>query len=166
MPAAAHPNDQYPTIPLSVKWQNGGVGNDRGAARLTKNSNTGEGGLVGPDLSSLANRFSPGDIFESISEPSKTINQFYQSSEIILKDGAAVVGQVIEETPTELKVMADPYNPTSLTVVKVAAIESRKHSAISQMPPMLVSMFNKGELLDFMAYVLSSGDPRHAYFKK
>jgi hypothetical protein len=51
-------------------------------------------------------------------------------------------------------------------VVKVAAIESRKHSAISQMPPMLVSMFNKGELLDFMAYVLSSGDPRHAYFKK
>ncbi len=126
----------------------------------------GEGGLVGPDLSSLANRFSPGDIFESISEPSKAINQFYQSSMITLKGGGMVLGQVIEETASELKVMANAYNPSQLTVVDVSKIESREHSAVSQMPPALISMFNQDELLDFMAYILSSGNREHAYYKK
>jgi putative heme-binding domain-containing protein len=126
----------------------------------------GEGGLVGPDLSSLANRFSPGDILESISDPNKAINQFYQSAQIALDNGAVVLGQVIEETPSELKVMTNPYQPSELTVVKVANIKSRKLSNISQMPPMLIAMFNEVELLDFMAYVLSSGSPRHSYFKK
>ncbi|MCP5115334.1 MAG: hypothetical protein GY953_31280, partial [bacterium] len=50
--------------------------------------------------------------------------------------------------------------------VKVAKIKSRELSAISQMPPALVAMFNRDELLDFMAYILSSGDRRHSFFKQ
>lgn len=126
----------------------------------------GEGGLVGPDLSSLAKRFSVKDILESINQPSKAINQFYQSSEITLNDGTVILGQVIEETKQEVKVMVNPYAPSKLSVIKMADVKTRKHSPVSQMPPMLISMFNEKELLDFMAYVLSSGDQGHAYFKK
>ena len=34
------------------------------------------------------------------------------------------------------------------------------------MPPMLLSMLTKEEILDLVAYVLSGGDKENAYFKK
>jgi hypothetical protein len=34
------------------------------------------------------------------------------------------------------------------------------------MPPMLLSMLTKEEILDLVAYVLSGGDKDNAYFKK
>lgn len=126
----------------------------------------GGGGVAGPDLSNLGRRFSVKDIMDSINEPSKVINAFYEATNITLKDGSFVYGQVIEKTETELKIMTNPYDTSNLTSVKLSEIEERKVSHVSQMPPMMTSMFNKEELLDFMAYILSQGNHKHAYFKK
>lgn len=126
----------------------------------------GGGGVAGPDLSNLGRRFSVKDIMDSINEPSKVINAFYEATNITLKDGSFVYGQVIEKTETELKIMTNPYDTSNLTSVKLSEIESREISHVSQMPPMMTSMFNKEELLDFMAYILSQGNHKHAYFKK
>jgi putative heme-binding domain-containing protein len=126
----------------------------------------GQGGLAGPDLSNLANRFSLQDILVSVNEPHKAINKFYQASEITLHDGSLVFGQVIEQTEKELKMMTNAYDPARLTTVRLDDIKERKLSPTSQMPGGLISMFNEEELLDFFAYVLSKGNRRHQYYKK
>jgi hypothetical protein len=77
-----------------------------------------------------------------------------------------VFGQVIEKTSTELSVMVNAYDSSNLRSVKLSDIKKIKLSAVSQMPPRLIAMFNQEELLDFMAYILSQGNNRHHYYKK
>jgi hypothetical protein len=45
-------------------------------------------------------------------------------------------------------------------------VESIEPSKVSMMPPNLLMMLKKEEILDLVAYVLSGGDSNHAAFKK
>jgi hypothetical protein len=45
-------------------------------------------------------------------------------------------------------------------------VKSIELSTVSPMPPMLLSMLTKEEILDLVAYVLSGGDKENAYFLK
>ena len=52
----------------------------------------GRGGVTGPDLSSVASRFSQQDILASIIEPSRVISEKYQSVQIVTSDGKSGSG--------------------------------------------------------------------------
>ncbi|MDP6929487.1 MAG: DUF1080 domain-containing protein, partial [Planctomycetota bacterium] len=56
----------------------------------------GEGDSIGPDLTSLGNKFTLADLAESIAEPSKVISDQYAASVVNKHDGDAVFGRVIE----------------------------------------------------------------------
>ena len=54
----------------------------------------GEGGAVGPDLTSAGGKFSAMDLVETVVEPSKAISDQYSESQFLLDDGTLLVGRV------------------------------------------------------------------------
>jgi hypothetical protein len=59
--------------------------------------------------------------------------------------------------------LSDPNQRVSIDRKEVKSIELSK---VSPMPPMLLSMLKKEEVLDLVAYILSGGDRSHAMFVK
>ncbi len=58
----------------------------------------GSGGYSGPDLGSVAQRYSIRDILVAICEPSNSISEQYQASTVTLEGGKSLYGRVIYKT--------------------------------------------------------------------
>ena len=123
------------------------------------------GGAVGPDLTSLRNKFDTAYLIESIIEPNKEISDQYGGSIFKLKDGSQVVGRIMNMKGDNYRVNTDMMNPSAYTAVHVDKIESIEPSPISMMPPGLLATMSADDILDLLAYLLSAGDPDHALFK-
>ncbi|NRB76786.1 MAG: c-type cytochrome [Verrucomicrobiales bacterium] len=119
------------------------------------------GGDIGPDLTTVGNKFDINYLLESIIEPSKVISDQYGSKIVTMKDGTIHSGLVVErgeevdvypaaKTTEELK-------PATLKTSDIAKIEE---TPVSQMPPMMMNGLNGDEVRDLIAYLLSGGDPR------
>jgi putative heme-binding domain-containing protein len=124
-----------------------------------------EGGAFGPDLTGVAGRFSARDLLESVVEPSKVISDQYQAIKIRKKDGSVVTGRIINMSDGNLNVNVDMRDPDGNVGVKRADIEAIAPSETSLMPEALLDTLRKDEILDLMAYLLSSGNPDHAAFR-
>ena len=124
-----------------------------------------EGGSVGPELTAVASRFSRKDILESILEPSKVISEQYANTDISLKNGDVVSGRIVSETPDKIIVRPSMLAPDMQEISK-ADIKTRELSKISPMPPGLVNILTKQEILDLLAYLEAAGHPDGAPFKK
>lgn len=124
----------------------------------------GSGGLCGPDLGSIAKRFSVRDIVLAICEPSHTISEQYHASIVTRKDGEAVFGRVIYRNDKEIAVAANPYDFSELTKTPIAEVANVEMSHVSMMPPATILMMSKEEVSDLMAYLLSGGNKRHKLF--
>jgi len=123
----------------------------------------GEGGAIGPDLSTAGRKFSLPDMMEAIVEPSKVISDQYGSHQILTSGGVTLVGRVVE-IGNELHVYtADVNLPPQ--VIKQDDVEEMQVSKVSQMPNGTIDMLNPEELKHLIAYILSGGDRRAAYFK-
>ena len=122
----------------------------------------GQGGNIGPDLSSVARKFSISEILESIIDPSAVISDQYGSSQVKLKDGTSLFGLVID-AGDDYRVQTPVPEAEAVSVAK-ADVESVEAVEISQMPPGLINPLNADELRDLMAYMLSAGDAEHAMF--
>jgi putative heme-binding domain-containing protein len=127
---------------------------------------SGEGAGVGPDLSSVGTKFSARDLLESIIEPSKVISDQYQTSMILTKDGAAVIGKVIGEEDGQLLVSTSPLDASLTTKVKKADVASTTPVKVSTMPPGLLNRLNQDEMLDLVAYLISGGNEKDKVFAK
>lgn len=125
----------------------------------------GAGGYSGPDLGSVAKRYSIQDILVAICEPSQSISEQYQASKVLRKDGGVLYGRLIYRNDRELAVAANPYDYGDLTKVPIADVQSVELSQVSMMPPATIALMNKDELADLMAYLISGGDPRHKVFQ-
>jgi putative heme-binding domain-containing protein len=125
----------------------------------------GEGVGLGPEIGGAGNRYTVRDLLESIIEPSKVINDQYESEQIDLRTGGPVFGRVVGEQDAVLLVMSNLFAPDDLQRVPVADVVRRKPNPLSAMPPGLVNALNEDELADLVAYILSAGDPRDARFR-
>ena len=125
----------------------------------------GSGGYSGPDLGSVAKRYSIRDILVSICEPSQSISEQYQASKVTLKEGRTLYGRVIYRDDKEIAVAANSYDFSALTKSPIGNVASVEPSQVSMMPPATIIMMNKDELSDLMAYLISGGDPKHKVFK-
>ena len=126
----------------------------------------GEGGVTGPDLGSLGNRFSIRDILVAICEPSASISEQYMASIVKLKGGDTLSGRLILRNDKEVAVASNPFDLNQLTKAPADKVESIEFSQVSIMPPGMISGMNRDELMDLMAYLLSGGDAAHKVFKK
>jgi len=124
-----------------------------------------EGGAVGPELTAISSRFSRRDILESIIEPSKVISEQYTNTDITLKNGDTLTGRIVSEDGDKVVVRPSMLAPEMKEISK-ADIKSREVSKISPMPPGLLNMLTKEEILDLLAYFEAAGHADGPQFKK
>lgn len=128
----------------------------------------GAGGAVGPDLSSVSNKFSIQDILEAIVEPNNVISDQYGSSIVTMNDFTEYEGIVVNHSGSEEEGRMTIY-PRDLNAepieVKTADVESIEASRLSQMPEGLLDFMSEDEMLDLLAYLQSRGNPEASVFK-
>ena len=115
-----------------------------------------EGYPIGPDLTHVASRFGRLDLLGEILDPSKTIAENYQTNVLKLKDGRQLAGQIIPNldyrAPT-LQLAENPLYPDKITKIQKVDITQRSHSKVSLMPPGLLNLLSRGEILDLLAWL-------------
>ncbi|MFQ5731092.1 MAG: PVC-type heme-binding CxxCH protein [Planctomycetaceae bacterium] len=127
----------------------------------------GVGQQFGPDLTKLEpKKQNPEHILRSLIDPSKTIDEKYQSNVFQLESGKIVTGLVIEETAETVKVIENPLAKSKPFVIRKSDIEARKKLTKSIMPVGLASRLTREEILDLIAYVFARGDKKHKLFLK
>jgi putative heme-binding domain-containing protein len=126
----------------------------------------GEGNVFGPDLTKLdAKKGTTEHILRSILEPSRDIDEKYQSFIFALDSGRQVTGMVVEENDDQYKIVIDPLAKDKATVLSKEEVEAYKKSKLSLMPSGLMNKLTREEILDLVAYVFAKGDKKHMLFK-
>ncbi len=123
-----------------------------------------QGGMNGPDLTGSGGRYSPHDLLEQIMYPSKEINEQFVPTFVTLKSGETLSGVVVNLNGDRVTLNTDLYNPNQRTSVQRKEVESMGPSPVSPMPPGLLNMMKKEEIMDLLAYILSGGDEQHRFF--
>ena len=126
----------------------------------------GEGGAVGPDLTSVGGKFGGYDLLESIVDPGKEISDQYGSSIFALTDGTQLNGRIMNMRNNEYWVNTDMMQPSAVTKVRAENLASIEPSTISMMPPGLINTMDKEDILDLMAYLIAGGKSDHQLFAK
>jgi len=124
----------------------------------------GLGGDIGPDLTSIPNKFDNAYVLEAIINPSKDISDQYGMFEVTLKDGTKQTGLYVENG--EDVSIYPPDHTAEPTRVKRSEVAGVKQLEISQMPPGLINGLNPEEVRDLMAYLMSSGNPKSRIYGK
>ncbi len=124
----------------------------------------GEGLDFGPDLTKIDPKLSSLDILTEILEPSKRINEKYQSITFSLVSGRVISGLVISETPDAYQVIDNPLAKGKPLTIRKADIDERVKSPVSLMPKGLLDKLSHEEVLDLLAYVIARGNREHPIF--
>ena len=124
------------------------------------------GGMTGPDLTGAGGRYSPHDLLDNIINPSKVINEQFVPIIVTKNDGSIMSGVVVNLSGDGVTLNADLTDPNQRVNVDRKEVKSIELSTVSPMPPMLLAMLKKEEILDLIAYVLSGGDKTNAMFGK
>ena len=124
------------------------------------------GGMTGPDLTGAGGRYSPHDLLDQIINPSKVINEQFAPIIVTKNDGTVMSGVVVNLSGDGVTLNTDLTDPNQRVNVDRKEVKSIELSTVSPMPPMLLAMLKKDEILDLLAYVLSGGDKTNAMFGK
>lgn len=124
------------------------------------------GGMTGPDLTGAGGRYSPHDLLDNIINPSKVINEQFAPIIVTKNDGTVMSGVVVNLSGDGVTLNTDLTDPNQRVNVDRKEVKSIELSTVSPMPPMLLAMLKKDEILDLLAYVLSGGDKTNAMFAK
>jgi putative heme-binding domain-containing protein len=114
-----------------------------------------EGGAVGPDLTAVASRFTRRDLLANILEPSKVVSEQYAQTVVTKKDGSQITGRITEDTADHLQLMPSPLAPDFTIAIPKAEVASQALSPYSSMPPGLLNLLSKDEILDLLAFLES-----------
>ncbi len=125
-----------------------------------------EGGMTGPDLTGAGGRYSPHDLLDQIINPSKVINEQFVPSVLTKTNGETITGSVVNLNGDNVMLNTDLSDPNQQVTVDRKEVQRIEPSTVSPMPPMMLSMLKKEEILDLLAYVLSGGDSGNAMFKR
>ena len=120
----------------------------------------GEGGLSGPDLSSVGRRYSPRDLLDNILNPNKVINEQYGMLRYLMLDGRLITGRTVNMVGDTLMVATNPTDPGSEVRIRSQEIENISPSNVSIMPQGLLNTLTQEDVLDLLAYLIVSEDSR------
>ena len=123
-----------------------------------------EGGMTGPDLTGSGGRYSSHDLLDQIINPSKEINEQFVPTMVKMKNGDVWTGVVVNLSGDRVTLNTDMFNPNQRVNVNRPDIARIEPSDVSPMPPGLLNMMRKEEIMDLVAYVLSGGDRKHRAF--
>ena len=123
------------------------------------------GGMTGPDLTGASGRYSPHDLLDQIINPSKVINEQFAPIVVTKNNGDVLSGVVVNLSGDNITLNTDLSDPNQRVNVDRKTVKSIQPSEVSLMPPGLLMMLTKDEILDLVAYSLSAGDRNNAMFK-
>jgi putative heme-binding domain-containing protein len=126
----------------------------------------GQGGALGPDLTSTGNKLKYEALLTEILEPSKVISDQHASVIVQLTNGKVITGREVGGDKKILKIAANPNSPQEVTDIVRADIEVRKKSPVSMMPSDQLNTLNKEEILDLLMYLSSGGNIGHTAFQQ
>jgi putative heme-binding domain-containing protein len=115
----------------------------------------GVGARVGPDLATIGTSAPLDYLIESILLPSKVVKEGYTTATVVTKDGKALTGILLRETPRAL-VLRDPTHDE--IVIPKADIEEH-HVGGSLMPSGLDQSLSDAELADLVRFLSELGRP-------
>jgi putative heme-binding domain-containing protein len=124
----------------------------------------GVGGVSGPDLTQLGNRFSHGDMLEAIIAPSKTISDQYGSTVFYLKEGGSILGRLVRQDNTKYYIAQNPFAPETVREVLKKNVVRTRVCEVSPMLPGMINGMNGEELKDLIAYLKSGGNKNHPIY--
>jgi putative heme-binding domain-containing protein len=108
------------------------------------------GEAIGPDLTTVSQRFQKREILEAILHPSQVISDQYASRTLTLADGRSVTGMVAPQQDGSFVVLQSDGNKVNVTKEEIAEVEpSRK----SSMPEGLLNPLTLEEIADLFAYL-------------
>ncbi len=113
---------------------------------------SGQGGMVGPNLSKIGGIRTGHDLLESVVFPSSSIVQGYHTFNLETTDGDDYTGIIIRETPEAVWIRG-----TDLAEIRVETkkIKNMRESSLSVMPQGLDANLDSRELSDLIAYLQS-----------
>ncbi|MEQ9407997.1 MAG: c-type cytochrome [Fuerstiella sp.] len=114
------------------------------------------GGVVGPDLTSVARRFSRRDLLLSILEPSRVVDEKYRHEQIVTMDGRVIIGRLVtggDYRATKLRLATDPLRPGQMVEIDKNDIETHQPSLQSPMPNGLLDTLSASDIRDLLAYL-------------
>lgn len=107
---------------------------------------------IGPDLSGVASRLSPTDLFNTIIFPSRDVAPAYRTTAFRTRDGSTYTGMVAFESADGVILQ---LNATETVRLAEAAIASRAPSTLSLMPSGLLNGITPQEAADLYAFLRS-----------
>jgi putative heme-binding domain-containing protein len=110
----------------------------------------GKGDSLGPDLTTIGNRFTRKELVEAIVHPSHVISSQYVSKTIKTTDGRTITGLVGAGAAGETVIMLPTAERMTL---KSNQIEATKPSKLSAMPEGLLDPLSLEEIADLFAYL-------------
>ena len=111
---------------------------------------SGGGTAVGPDLTTLASRFTRKEVLQSILYPSHIISDQYRSQQVLTAEGTVYSGIVTSNADGSLNVR-DSQLQTH--VVAEQDVDQIKVSKASLMPSGLIDELTAAEIRDLMTYI-------------
>lgn len=123
------------------------------------------GVAIGPDLTKLDPKMTSIEILTSLLEPSKKIEEKYQTYQILTEDGQALSGMILKESTDSIELIENPLAKAEPVVISKDDIMERKKSPVSIMPKGLLDKLTREEILDLMAFLIARGDEKHPMFQ-
>lgn len=128
-----------------------------------------KGGDLGPDLEKPVGK-EPDQrkgiaLLRAILEPSRDIDEKYQTHVIVTDEGMIVAGIISERSAEAVTIRTRPVGSVTQRTIPVGQISSIDKLDISMMPEGLVDTLTKEQILDLLAYVESRGNPRSPHFQ-
>jgi putative heme-binding domain-containing protein len=111
-----------------------------------------EGGMVGPDLSTIGRSRAPADLVESILYPSATFARGFAPYVVVTKEGRIFTGIVLAESSTHLRLGLDKEKAVNISNADIDEIHAAE---LSIMPADVAKTLTADELVDLIAYLQS-----------
>jgi hypothetical protein len=123
------------------------------------------GGVLGPDLTSIASRFSRRDMLLSIVEPSRVVDDAYRRVQVVTAAGRVVAGQVIPSQDYRSATLTIATEDNERIEIPKSDVESYTVSPISVMPEKLLNTLSRDEILDLLAFLEAGGNRQHPIYQ-
>jgi putative heme-binding domain-containing protein len=118
----------------------------------------GKGENIGPDLSTVSQRFTKKEILESIIYPNQVVSDQYASKQVIA-NGKTYVGIAIQNADGGMTVMQSDGHKVELAADEIEGVEATKLSA---MPEGLVNRLTLEQVADLFAFLMKAPEPNVA----
>lgn len=117
---------------------------------------SGEGGFLGPDLSTYGSSMSAKAILKTILNPARVAQSGYRLANITTRDGTRVEGVVRNEDNFSVQLQT---KDGSFLFLQKSNVQTLEYSGKSLMPSNYADRLSQSELNDLISFLMSAGSP-------